>query len=268
MSDEDDDLHEEAVKKIKSLIRDFPSVERDADIKETLQKLAGQLEASDKLYPILKQKLVGSGFDSKHIKKLLQLSASTAKRINSSAKNFNVREKALKLKRIHKNDFARHIAMGYAAGDFRYAPTFEFFYGAIPLEGLVLKPRKKRARIDMAPQNATQTKATERDIELDVEQDSTPKEVEAIYKKVKNLTTRDPEPDFLSAIVDPESFARTVENIFHFSFLVREGRVGLAKGRSNKSVVKVCEDDAPNQWNQSILSFSLKDYEKWVEKYG
>lgn len=267
MSD-DDDLQEEAIHKIKSLIRDFPSVERDADIKTTLEKITGQIEATDELYPIIKKKLVGSGFDARHVKKLLHLSASTAKRINSTAKDFNLRDKCQKLKRIHKTDLARHLAIEYAAGDLCNAPTFEFFYGAIRQEGLVIKPRKKRSRVDLDDQNATQTKATERDIRTDCEQDSTPKEVEAIHNKVKALVAREPRGvDFLSAVVDRNSFPKTVENMFHFSFLIREGKVSLEKGQSNKAVMKMVTEEPTQQarqWNQSIMSFSISDYKKWT----
>ena len=273
MSDDDDDVQEEAIHKIRPLIRDFPSVERDADIKTTLEKLAGQIEATDELYPIIKNKLVGSGFDARHVKKLLQLSASTAKRINSTARNFNFKEKLQQLKRCHKGDLAQHLAIEYASGEFCYAPTFEFFYGAINQEGLVVKPRKKRTKVDLNDQATTQTKATERDIRTDCEQDSTPKEVEAIYNRVRTLVRQKPnEADFLSAVVDPESFPKTVENIFHFSFLVREGKVGLEKGNSNsKPLMRTFEEESQQQqqqqqtqWNQSVISFSMEDYKKWI----
>jgi hypothetical protein len=266
--DEHDDRQKEAINKIKRLMRDFPSVERNADIKATLESITGQIEETDAIYPLLKHKLVGSGFDAKHIRKLLHLSATTAKRINSTAKDFNLKEKIIKLKRIHKSDLSRHLAIEYASGDFCYAPTFEFFYGAIKQEGLVVKERKRRAKVDLTDQNATQTKATERDIRTDCEQDSTPKEVEAIYNKVKRLATSKPDgaADFLSSMVDSESFPHTVENFFHFSFLVREGRVGVEKGESNKPVMKIVQESQPRRWNQSIMSFSMADYKKWIAK--
>ncbi|KAK1866643.1 hypothetical protein I4F81_009160 [Pyropia yezoensis] len=60
---------------------------------------------------------------------------------------------------------------------------------------------------------------------------------------------------FYAFLVDPDSFSRSVENIFHSSFLIKDGRARLVIDAQG-------EDDAPMENDQTILRF---DYDKWEE---
>uniref|UniRef100_A0A8C0FRP0 Non-structural maintenance of chromosomes element 4 n=1 Tax=Bubo bubo TaxID=30461 RepID=A0A8C0FRP0_BUBBB len=60
-------------------------------------------------------------------------------------------------------------------------------------------------------------------------QEATEKEVERILGLLQTHFKNDPETpiSFFDLVIDPNSFARTVENIFHVSFIIRDGLARL-----------------------------------------
>lgn len=260
------EVQQEAVIEMRRLTKELAALPRDADINIIQEKLAEHIRAGDKCYVHLKKKIDGSSVDAKHMKQLCHHSASVAKRINSTSSNFNFKDKLLKIKRECGSEITRFIAQEYGSGDLCYAPTFEFFYGALNQEGLIVQPRKKRAKVIIDDRNISSIRASERNLQSDCEQDSTPKEVEAIHEKIKNSITEDRYGvDFLRVVLDPDSYTKTVENLFHFAFLVKDGNVRMKKGRNGKPVITPMVESESKQWNQSVLSFSMADYKSWIQ---
>jgi len=48
----------------------------------------------------------------------------------------------------------------------------------------------------------------------------TAEQVTAARKKLKKVKRK----NFFECVVDPHSYSKTIENLFHFSFLIRNGR--------------------------------------------
>jgi len=65
---------------------------------------------------------------------------------------------------------------------------------------------------------------------LDEEEESTTKDVQHIMNQVRRACKERDRIGYFHFLVDPNSFAKTVENMFHFAFLVKDGRVGVALG--------------------------------------
>ena len=87
---------------------------------------------------------------------------------------------------------------------------------------------------------------------------------------------QEPVPYF-EAVIDPDSFTQSVENIFHSSFLIKEGLISLkyivTKENFKIPVIESLtpeESKSPKQMKnssiQSILSFSIYDWKKWTSK--
>ena len=82
---------------------------------------------------------------------------------------------------------------------------------------------------------------------------------------------------YFALILDPTSFSKSVENMFHFSFLVKEGRAsfeldeegkGLPYTRPLKAkhhVVGGNPDEEVNEKRQAIISLTFEDWEDMIQ---
>lgn len=53
------------------------------------------------------------------------------------------------------------------------------------------------------------------------EEENTTKDVQHILSTLRKLTKSHSQVNYFKFLVDPESYSRTVENMFHFSFLIK-----------------------------------------------
>jgi len=99
------------------------------------------------------------------------------------------------------------------------------------------------------------------------------KKVEAeVKQKLKQTTLVDPEHykkglkdpiDAFELLVDPESFAQTVENIFAFSFLVKDGWASLkVDGEGVPKAASTVRPDSNVKETQAILAFNMNDWNR------
>lgn len=268
-------LRAEAVAEYKDLTRELKSVCKDDDAVKIQEFIRFNLDRSSSLYPIVKKKLEGTVADSRHIKELMDLGHDAAKRINA-AKPFEMRGIIRNVMRnvdetegrkLSRQEFSRYIAEKHVTTFLMASPTFEFFYGTLKSEDLTIKKKERRPREKLVEKEAVTAK--ERNIDKDVEEDSTPREVEHIDRVMTRVITRNrkPEAPFFETLVDPHSFTQTVENIFHVSFLVKEGKYGVKPDRSKGAVITIEDPKEDNEAKQSILSFTMEDYKEWITKF-
>ncbi|KAJ6669004.1 hypothetical protein lerEdw1_007813 [Lerista edwardsae] len=103
-------------------------------------------------------------------------------------------------------------------------------------------------------------------------QEATEKEVERILGLLQAYYNEDPNTpiSFLEFVTDPNSFARTVENMFHVSFLIRDGHARIKLDQDKLPVIERAnpvegENDQDNQARkQVVLSMN---YQEWQESF-
>jgi len=127
------------------------------------------------------------------------------------------------------------------------------------------KARKKVVREKLAekvvPQQVKDTQANA--------EGETSRRVELMQDKLKQVNEMNVFPFF----VDPNSYSKTVENLFHLSFLIKEGRAGLEL-TSGVPTVKVAAppDDADYTSGlarkQCILKLDYQTYQDAIKKWG
>lgn len=156
---------------------------------------------------------------------------------------------------------------------FRTAPTFHYMMGSFHAEPPPPKQRVERQR--KAPSKEvkrimpTQLKKME-----DSHQEATEKEVERILGYLKSYYQDDPNSpiSYYEFVIDPKSFSRTVENIFHTSFLIRDGFARIYLDGDRLPCIEPVDDgDAENgetaARKQCIVSLSPKTWKELIEAY-
>ncbi|NXQ02689.1 NSE4A protein, partial [Vidua macroura] len=151
---------------------------------------------------------------------------------------------------------------------FRRAPTFHYMMGSFKSEPPAPKQRierqKKAGRGKAEQAMPAQLKKME-----ESHQEATEKEVERILRILQTHFENDPNTpiSFFDFVMDPNSFARTVENVFHVSFLIRDG---LAKIKLDEDELPIIEPIKPSEGgeedsragarNQVVISLDQREW--------
>ncbi|NWI87594.1 NSE4A protein, partial [Pitta sordida] len=151
---------------------------------------------------------------------------------------------------------------------FRRAPTFHYMLGSFKSEPPVAKQRierqKKASRGEAKRAMPAQLKKME-----ESHQEATEKEVERILGILQTLFDNDPDTaiSFFDFVIDPNSFARTVENMFHVSFLVRDGLAEIKLDDDELPIIEPTKsrkggqnDRGPGARNQVVMSLTQEDW--------
>ncbi|KAM0790558.1 hypothetical protein ACM66B_004427 [Microbotryomycetes sp. NB124-2] len=130
------------------------------------------------------------------------------------------------------------------AAESRRVPVCDFMLG--PLE---IQVKEKKARVQRQRQKVTEADRV-RPEELkaeDVQKDK--HETGKLVKQLSAVLTQQGAEGipYLRFVINPKSFAQTVENVFYFSFLVRE----------NKACIEL-DDDPDSQFYQDYICYSIE----------
>ena len=164
---------------------------------------------------------------------------------------------------------------------FNVTPKLDFIYGPLAMEPII-KHRAARERNTQKKPTESQKKKPQQ-LQQEEQEESTTKEVQRVLKAIHKLT--DPEQGshsnvpFFEFITDPDSFSTTIENMFHLSFLVKDGKVKLYLDEDNTPVVKY--DPASGQvptstpgttralsLSQVVISMTIEKWKKLKEEFN
>ena len=101
-----------------------------------------------------------------------------------------------------------------------------FSFGSLELEPVKKRELKPRAKRDKEAAKGETVKPKEVK-DVDDQEESTTKDVQHIMTQVQRACRERGKVGYFQFLVDPDSFAKTIENMFHFAFLVKDGRVGV-----------------------------------------
>lgn len=107
-------------------------------------------------------------------------------------------------------------------------------------------------------------------------QEATEKEVERILGLLQTYFREDPDTpmSFFDFVVDPHSFPRTVENIFHVSFIIRDGFARIRLDQDRLPIIEPVNNEENEEIdqnsqirNQGIIALSYRDWEEIVRTF-
>ncbi|XP_029962706.1 non-structural maintenance of chromosomes element 4 homolog A [Salarias fasciatus] len=156
---------------------------------------------------------------------------------------------------------------------FRTAPSFHYMMGSFYAEPPPPKQRTERQR--KAPtKEAQRIMPTQLKKMEESHQEATEKEVERILGYLKSYYQDDPTSDisYYEFVIDPKSFSRTVENIFHTSFLIRDGLARLYLDADKLPCIVPLEGEENEAGgsaacNQCIISISPKTWRELIDAF-
>lgn len=129
----------------------------------------------------------------------------------------------------------------YAASMFNVTAKLDFIYGPLAMEPIIKTRVARERNVQKKPSDAEKKKPQQ--LQQEEQEESTTKEVQRVLKAIHKLTDPKtgtyPDVPFFQFIVDPLSFPTTIENMFHLSFLVKDGKVKLYTDEENTPVVKI-----------------------------
>ncbi|CAN0187062.1 unnamed protein product [Bubo scandiacus] len=157
---------------------------------------------------------------------------------------------------------------------FRRAPSFHYMLGSFKSDPPVPKQRIERQKKMTGEEGIRAMPAQLKKME-ESHQEATEKEVERILGLLQTHFKNDPETpiSFFDLVIDPNSFARTVENIFHVSFIIRDGLARLKLDDDKLPIIEPSKDEsreddhAAGIRNQAVISLSHQEWKEIVETY-
>jgi len=105
---------------------------------------------------------------------------------------------------------------------YRTTPDFDFMYGPLDLEKKVRQRKKAETTKDDEPIGKT-VEAEKLSTTATQESETTSTRVQVL----RSYVNRKKKLDFLDTVVDQDSYASTIENVFYLSFLLKDGHVAL-----------------------------------------
>eukprot|EP01080_Neovahlkampfia_damariscottae_P009119 gene9119-1209_t len=162
----------------------------------------------------------------------------------------------------HQQDVDWTKLGGDVSKHFSKTPQITFMHGPLKVEPKEIKKREKRKRF-------TQGEAINPDevSQVTKEKNETTRKVKEIHKKIKKEAQNTDEIPFLNIAIDPNSFTKSIENIFHMGFLVKDGMLTL-KSDDDKMVCELTGEESVEDKKkaggnkQCILKLDLETWKR------
>uniref|UniRef100_A0ABK0LFN0 Non-structural maintenance of chromosomes element 4 n=1 Tax=Rattus norvegicus TaxID=10116 RepID=A0ABK0LFN0_RAT len=157
------------------------------------------------------------------------------------------------------------------------AETFHFIFGSFKAERSARKPRQEHHKRACKMEGNGDMPTKLRKLDVHANQETTEKEVERILGLLQTYFQKYPDTpvSYFEFVIDPNSFSRTVENIFYVSFIIRDGfaRIRLDQDRlpilepTNVNQVDEENDSCSYCRKQGVISLSLQDWKNIVSTF-
>ncbi|GIY64374.1 non-structural maintenance of chromosomes element 4 homolog A [Caerostris darwini] len=151
-------------------------------------------------------------------------------------------------------------------------PNFSFMYGAfdaVPIDNTKKRRKYTKDQVgELTKPEKVNSKAASH--QQDVMLENTERLL-AIFHSVAKRHKTDV-MCFYEFVIDPQSFTRTIENIFLVSLLVKEGHLSVITDEQGLPCLRLLKKNEKDQWdktkaNQCIISLSMQEWENIIKTF-
>jgi len=213
------------------------------DIARTEESLVSQTEDNDELLGYLREgdelfsHVTGPEeclMDAQVVRNLSRICRQQVHQMSANINQFRCEEYAEKLRgslNMHSSlDSKKWLQLGQQAKSmFRRSPSLNFMYGALsavePQAGEErLRERRGRQKTELRETEALTLQQTE------TEENITDRIVQRVFKRlVEIFRENEKKPvNYFEFVLHPTNFGKSVENMFHVSFLIKENKAGIS----------------------------------------
>ncbi|XP_078358979.1 non-structural maintenance of chromosomes element 4 homolog A-like isoform X2 [Oculina patagonica] len=156
---------------------------------------------------------------------------------------------------------------------FKRTPNVDFMFGPLSMEPprRTTKPKSPRDPNRPDPSQLVKPKQLEK---VEAKEEATTKEVDRLHQVLyDNTGTSSSEVTpvcLFKFIINPRSFGQTIENLFHLSFLVRDGRaeISLEDGLPVVSYEEMTGENEQTGKQQVVVHLTLREYKEIIKTFN
>jgi len=155
---------------------------------------------------------------------------------------------------------------------FRRSPYLTYMFGA--LDNAPPPPKERKAREARTATKYKDLVATQETVLEQAEKSENQTEqlvTDTLKTLIQSWKDNNKKPvNFFSFVIDPECFGNTVENMFHVSFLIKDGRVEMSREPGEMPVIRPVKvkktegEGKEDKKNQVVLNISMNDWQQMV----
>eukprot|EP01127_Copromyxa_protea_P024013 TRINITY_DN9273_c0_g1_i2.p1 TRINITY_DN9273_c0_g1~~TRINITY_DN9273_c0_g1_i2.p1 ORF type:complete len:364 (+),score=92.32 TRINITY_DN9273_c0_g1_i2:12-1103(+) len=268
---------EEIRKQYRGLIDEAVNNRQDL-VSGDAENLMRFIEKGDNLFSMVKQTREAT-LDSQLLELTSHIGAEKIQQLSTGMRQYNVQEYIVHLKKEllagadSVDDGWETFHENFVDPYFSRVPRATFLYGSLDKEDVVRQVRKPKEK-DKVEQKVVPKELKLRKERTKNEESEITRRVTRVFETLNQVTeSTDEKPVFWEFLHDPDSFSRSVENLFHFAFLMKDGHAkttidsetGLPVIEpSDPPDAKDWEDGSAKQW-QTVVRLDWALWEKLNE---
>ncbi|CAI4037801.1 hypothetical protein SMKI_04G1350 [Saccharomyces mikatae IFO 1815] len=162
------------------------------------------------------------------------------------------------------------------------APIADHLLGPFSVEKKPKVLTQRRRNNDQIGEKITAEKITQNSLNS-TQQETTPEQVKKCFKKLSKKIGPEGSINLFKFIIDPNSFSRSIENLFYTSFLIKEGKLLMEDDEEGLPTIKIKQSISHTDvrsreiekqrrrgahQNHIIFQMDMSTWRKLIEKYN
>ncbi|CAI1898446.1 hypothetical protein SEUBUCD646_0D01420 [Saccharomyces eubayanus] len=185
----------------------------------------------------------------------------------------------------HHNDFSQFnwFRMGALYNVVsKDAPMVDHLMGPLSVERRLKVSTQRRRNNDQIGEKITAEKITQNSLNS-TQQETTPEQVKKCFKKLSKKIGPEGSINLFKFIIDPNSFPKSIENLFYTSFLIKEGKLMMEHDKEGLPTVRIKQSISHNDprskeiekqrrrdahQNHIIFQMDMPTWRKLIQKFN